>query len=439
MSDLRAVVIGGGLAGGEAAWQLARSGCRVRLYEMKPRRFSPAHHCADLAELVCSNSLRSDSLDNAAGLLKEELRLLGSLVMRCAEQHRVPAGSALAVDRLRFSAAVTAAITDHPHITVMRQELTDLPDDSAVIIATGPLTSDALAASLGKLLGKAFLYFHDAISPIVAADSIDFSKVFSASRYNKGTPDYLNCPLTKDAYHGFVSALLNAEKVPLRSFETLVPFEGCMPIEVMAERGPETLAHGPMKPVGLVDPRTGQQPYAAVQLRQETREATMYNLVGFQTRLTWPEQRRIFSMLPGLEHAEFVRYGSLHRNTYINAPRLLQTTLQLREMPRLFFAGQITGVEGYVESCATGLWAGLQAARFVKGQCPLRLSPATMVGALLAYIASSDASGFQPMNANFGILAPLGSRVPKTERKRLYAQRALDEIRQLQKGLAEQS
>jgi len=435
MSDMPApsvVVIGGGLAGCEAAWQLARSGCRVQLYEMKPGRFSPAHSCPDLAELVCSNSLRSDSLENAAGLLKEELRMQGSLIMACADQHRVPAGSALAVDRTRFSAAITAAIAQEPAIALIRDEVGEVPRGGPAIIATGPLTSDALAAGLSALLGRAALYFHDAIAPIVAADSIDMSQTFRASRYNKGSPDYLNCPLSEEAYHAFVRELLIAQKTPLRSFETLVPFEGCMPIEVMAERGPETLAHGPMKPVGLIDPRTGQQPYAVVQLRMENSAATMYNLVGFQTRLTRPEQKRVLALIPGLQQAEFLRYGSLHRNTYIDAPRLLRETLQLNDDPQLFFAGQITGVEGYVESTAMGLVAGQQAARLVQGRPPLGFKPVTMIGALLRSITSPGRADFQPMNANFGILEPLASKTPKAQRKHLYAQRSLAEIRRLQ-------
>lgn len=421
-------VIGAGLAGCEAAWQAALRGCTVTLREMKPQRFSPAHRSQHLCELVCSNSLKADGVENASGLLKQELRLCKSLLIEQADRTRVPAGGALAVDRERFARAVTEALAHHPAIRVVREEVCDVPDRGVVIVATGPLTSDAFAGKLQELVGSSFLYFHDAISPIVEAESIDRSRVFAASRYGKAGADYLNCPLTQDQYYRFVDALLAAEKVPLHEFETLIPFEGCMPIEVMAERGRETLAHGPLKPVGLIDPATGKQPYAVVQLRQENRDATLYSLVGCQTRLTWPEQRRVFALIPGLEHASFARFGSLHRNTFINAPKLLLKTLQLRDEPRIFFAGQITGVEGYCESMATGLVAGIQAARYVRGRGPLVPPPTTMIGALIAYITDPVVSDFQPMNANFGLLPALPGRVHRKDRKRLLVQRAISDI-----------
>ncbi|MCX8043974.1 MAG: methylenetetrahydrofolate--tRNA-(uracil(54)-C(5))-methyltransferase (FADH(2)-oxidizing) TrmFO [Desulfobacterota bacterium] len=428
--DMRLTVIGGGLAGCEAAWQAALRGCRVTLHEMRPERFSPAHRTPYLAELVCSNSLKAESIENASGLLKQELRLCGSLILAQADRMRVPAGGALAVDRERFARAVTEAVTHHPAITVVRGEVRDLPDQGVVIVATGPLTSDALAERLQELVGSRFLYFHDAISPIVEADSIDRTRMFAASRYDKAGPDYLNCPMTREQYYAFIEALLGAQKVPLREFETLIPFEGCMPIEVMAERGKETLAHGPLKPVGLIDPVTGEQPYAVVQLRQENQEATLYSLVGCQTRLTWSEQKRVFALIPGLEQATFARYGSLHRNTFINAPRLLLKTMQLKTQPRIFFAGQITGVEGYCESTAIGLVAGIQASRYVANKDPLVPPPSTMIGALLAFITESDDAHFQPMNANFGLLPKLSGRVFRNDRKRLLAQRALEDIAQ---------
>lgn len=430
------IIIGGGLAGCEAAWQLSKQGHKVLLFEMKPNLFSPAHHSPDLAELVCSNSLRSNSLENASGVLKEEMRHCNSLILKKADEHRVPAGVALAVDRERFSFDITRTLENDPNITVIRREITLIPAGGIVIIATGPLTSNSFSAYLTKFLGENFLYFHDAISPIVEVDSIDCQKTFKASRYNKGTADYINCPLSQDEYYSFIRELLASEKVPLKDFETLNPYEGCMPIEVMALRGKETLAHGPMKPVGLVNPHTGQQPYAVVQLRQENQEATLFNLVGFQTRLTWAEQRRIFSMIPGLEMAEFVRFGSLHRNTYIHSPLLLLKSLQLKKIPRIFFAGQITGVEGYIESAATGLVAGIQASRYVMGHDPVSPMPTTMIGGLLAYITGAFSPDFQPMNANFGILSPLTNKVLKKRRKKLFAERALNDIQEWKKKVS---
>ena len=428
-SEHEIIVIGAGLAGCEAAWQAAQSGCRVKLYEMKPQRFSPAHTSEGLAELVCSNSLKADGSANSSGVLKEELRILDSLVIRQADASRVPAGAALAVDREQFSAGVTAAIEQHPGITLVRSEASAIPSEGIVIIATGPLTSNAFSESLKVLLGEQFLYFHDAIAPIIEADSIDPDKTYRASRYDKGEADYVNCPLTQEEYYTFIRELIAAEKAPLREFETLVPFEGCMPVEVMAERGIETLAFGPMKPVGLIDPRTGRQPYAVVQLRQENSSATLYNLVGFQTRLKWSEQKRVFGLIPGLDHAVFVRHGSMHRNTYIHSPSLLAQTLQLKTEPRIFFAGQITGVEGYVESIAMGLLAGINAARYAAG-LELAIAPAaTLTGALAAYVTDpANAKEFQPMNANFGILPALGVKARKGDRKRLHAEQALREM-----------
>lgn len=421
-------VIGGGLAGCEAAWQVAQRGVKVRLFEMKPAVFSEAHHMPGLCELVCSNSLRGDSLENAVGLLKEELRRLNSLFMEGAEATKVPAGGALAVDRALFSEYVTARIESHPLIEVVREEVTEIPAEGIVIIASGPLTSSGLAEQIGRQVGQ-YLYFYDAIAPIVAADSIDESKAFRASRYGKGEgDDYLNCPLDEEQYRAFVTELLNAEKVEPKSFEKVVHFEGCMPIEEMASRGPETLRFGPMKPVGLVDPRVGVEPHAVIQLRQENREATMYNLVGFQTKLTWPEQKRIFRMIPGLEQAQFLRLGSMHRNTFINAPRLLLATCQLKSDPRIFFAGQITGVEGYVESASSGFLAGVNAARLAKGEALTVPPPETAIGALACHITNAEAAHFQPMNVNYGLFPALPGRIKKKEKRGLLAQRGLEEL-----------
>ncbi len=419
-------IIGAGLAGSEAAWQAAQRGVNVTLHEMKPGKFSPAHHMPGLAELVCSNSLRGDSLENAVGLLKEELRRCGSLVMEAAEATRVPAGGALAVDRQKFSEYVTAKIESHPLIRLEHGEVECIPSEGLVIVASGPLTSDTLAASLSSLTGDR-LYFYDAIAPIVSADSLNMDKVFAASRYGKGDgDDYLNCPLNEEQYRSFVEALQTAEKVAAREFEKVVHFEGCMPVEELAERGVETLRFGPMKPVGLVDPHTGVEPYAVIQLRAENREKTMYNLVGFQTKLTWPEQRRIFRMIPGLEQAEFVRLGSMHRNTFINAPALLNASQQLKSNPRILFAGQITGVEGYVESAGSGFLAGITAVRLVQG-LPDQVAPPpeTALGALVAHITNADVRHFQPMNVNYGLFPELGGRVKKKEKRGKLAERAL--------------
>jgi methylenetetrahydrofolate--tRNA-(uracil-5-)-methyltransferase len=421
-------IIGGGLAGCEAAWQAARQGVQVELHEMKPEKFSPAHHLPGLGELVCSNSLRGDSLDNAVGLLKEELRRLGSLFMEAAEATRVPAGGALAVDREQFSAYLTEKVSTHPLIRICHGEVTAIPPEGIVVVASGPLTSEPLAAAIGSLAGQ-YLYFYDAIAPIVTADSIDRGLVFAASRYGKGDgDDYLNCPFSPGEYEAFVDALLAGEKVPAKDFEKVIHFEGCMPVEELASRGRETLRFGPMKPVGLDDPRTGREPHAVVQLRKENREATMYNLVGFQTKLTWPEQRRIFRMIPGLEQAEFVRLGSMHRNTFVNAPALLRPTFQLNSEERLFFAGQITGVEGYVESAGSGLLAGLNAARLARGEAPLLPPATTALGALVHHVTNTDVKHFQPMNVNYGLFPELPGKVKKKDRRQQLAQRALADL-----------
>ncbi len=418
-------IIGGGLAGCEAAWQAAQRGVLVVLHEMKPERFSPAHELPTLAELVCSNSLRGISLDNAVGLLKEELRRCGALTMEAAEATSVPAGGALAVDRQLFSEYVTRKMESHPLIRIERAEVAAIPVEGIVIIASGPLTSDALAASLAQLTGDR-LYFYDAIAPIVAADSLDMTKVFAASRYGKGDgDDYLNCPLNEEEYLRFIDELNRGEKVPARDFEKVVHFEGCMPVEELASRGVETLRFGPMKPVGLTDPHTGYEAHAVIQMRAENREKTMYNLVGFQTKLTWPEQRRVFRMIPGLEGAEFVRLGSMHRNTFINSPALLDITQQLKSDGRIFFAGQITGVEGYVESAASGFLAGIAAASLVQGDSIPLPPPETALGALMHHITNADVKHFQPMNVNYGLFPELPGRIKKKERRQKLAERAL--------------
>jgi methylenetetrahydrofolate--tRNA-(uracil-5-)-methyltransferase len=433
----RVAVVGAGLAGSEAAWQLARRAIPVELFEMRPGRQTQAHRGEGCAELVCSNSFKSTALENAHGLLKAEMNLQGALVLQCARASAVPAGQALAVDRELFSRAVTERLASHPLIRIVREEVTSLDSLLAryalVIVATGPLTSDALSKDLAEQFGSRHLAFYDAISPVVMADSIDRSVAFAASRYGKGELDYLNCPLGEAEYRAFVEAVAGAEKVPLHPFESLRPFEGCLPIEVMAERGPLTLAHGPMKPVGLIDPRTGRRPFAVVQLRQENRQATMYSLVGFQTKMTWPEQRRIFRTVPGLERAEFARLGSLHRNTFIEAPRLLDADLAWREEPRVIFAGQITGVEGYMESAATGLYAGKRAAFRLMGREIPRLSPATMTGGLVRYVTEAPLAEFQPMNASFGLLDPAPPHLTKPDKRAFLVRRALSEMERLER------
>ncbi|HPL64608.1 MAG TPA: methylenetetrahydrofolate--tRNA-(uracil(54)-C(5))-methyltransferase (FADH(2)-oxidizing) TrmFO [Syntrophales bacterium] len=424
------IIIGGGLAGCEAAWQLLRRETAVTLYEMKPGKYSPAHRSPLLAELVCSNSLRSNTVEDAPGLLKEELRLLGSLIMKAADENTVPAGKALAVDRLLFSEAVENKLAVMEGLKIARQEGKEIPGDSWTIIASGPLTSDSLSAGLEALLGRGHLSFYDAISPIVDAGSIDHGKVFRASRYGRGSADYLNCPLDREQYENFWNAVRGARETPLLDFEDPKFFESCLPIEVMAARGRDTLLHGPMKPVGLVDPATGRQPYAVVQLRPENREMTFYNMVGFQTKLARPEQERVLRMIPGLEKAEFLRYGSIHRNTFVNAPAVLLDTLQIKGQPKVLLAGQITGVEGYVESTAMGLLAGINISFLVHGRVPPRPPRETALGSLVEYLVSADPARFQPMNVNFGLLPPLPGKVPRRLRGQARADRALAAIRE---------
>ncbi len=428
----KVIVIGGGLAGSEAAWQIANQGIEVVLYEMRPQKFTPAHRTDKLAELVCSNSLRARDLTKAVGLLKEELKRLNSLIMEAAENAQIEGGKSLIVDREKFSAYITKKIESHPLINVIRKEVCKIPEDEIVVIASGPLTSECLSRELLNLIGEPYLHFYDALSPIVYADSINWKKVFIQDRYSDKEGAYVNCPLTKEEYEKFVQELLNAEKVPLHSFEKPKYFEGCLPIEVMAERGIETLRYGPMKPVGLVDPRTGKEPYAVVQLRPENKEKTLYNMVGFQTKLKYTEQKRVFRLIPGLENAEFARFGSIHRNTFVNSPRVLTSFLNLKKSEKIFLAGQITGVEGYVESTAMGLLAGINAARLAKGR-PLLVPPReTAIGALVHYITSADPEHFQPMNVNWGLLPPLPKglkRLPKKEKWLKLSGRALEYIK----------
>ncbi len=430
------VVVGGGLAGVEAAWQLVSRGVKVVLFEMRPKKFTPAHKTDKLAELVCSNSLRSKELTSAVGLLKEEMRLLGSLVMEAALKSEVPAGKALAVDRNLFASYITQKIESHPLVRVIREEVKDVPKEGLVIVATGPLTSEALAEALKRITGEDYFHFYDAIAPIVYADSINWEKVFVADRYGSEEGSYVNCPLTKEEYERFVEELLKAEKVPLHEFESPKYFEGCLPIEVMAERGRDTLRFGPMKPVGLLDPRTGKQPYAVVQLRPENRERTLYNMVGFQTKLKYSEQERVFRMIPGLERAEFARYGSVHRNSFVCAPKVLTPYLALRKEPRILLAGQITGVEGYVESAAMGIVAGINAYRLLKGLKPAIPPRETAIGSLINYLMEADPKHFQPMNINWGLFPKLPSkRIPKKQKHLLLAKRALKSLEEWIKEL----
>lgn len=425
-------IIGGGFAGVEAAWQAARCGVPVRLYEMRPTQTTPAHRTTDLAEIVCSNSLKSDEPGTAPYLLKEELRRGDSLVMAAAAQTRVPAGAALAVDRRKFASEVTAQITAHPLITVERAEITEIPSDGVTIIASGPLTSPALTEAIMKFTGDDQLYFYDAIAPIVAADSIDFGIAWRAARYDKGGADYVNCPFSREQYEVFYNELLNAKSVPLQRFEETRWFEACLPVEELARRGVDTLRYGPLKPVGLPDPRTGEIPYAVVQMRQENVLADAYSLVGFQNHLRYGEQARILRLIPGLENADIMQYGQIHRNTFINAPRLLQPTLQTRKQPNLFFAGQITGVEGYLESVASGWLAGLNAARLTHGREPVTAPPKSAIGALARYVSSAEAKNFQPANITFALLEPLPTELrrkvkKKRERHALQVELALAE------------
>lgn len=404
------VVIGAGLAGCECAWQLARRGIRVRLVEMKPQKMTPAHVFPGFAELVCSNSLRSDELTNAVGLLKEELRRMGSLIMESAEKNRVAAGGALAVDREGFSTYITKQIRSHPNITVVEEEATEIPDGE-VVVASGPLTSDALADYISKLCTEDDLHFYDAVAPIVTLESINMESAWLGSRYDKGTADYVNCPMTKEEYSAFVQELVSAKEAEVHGFDDSGVFEGCMPVEVMARRGVDTLRYGPMKPVGLIDPHTGQEAYAVVQLRQDNADGTLYNMVGFQTHLTWGEQKRVFTMIPALKDAEFVRYGVMHRNTYLNSPKLLDRYYRLRFEPRISFAGQMSGVEGYVESTASGMLVGIETAARMLGKEPVDFPQETAIGALALYISGGSTGEFQPMNINFGIISPLGYKV----------------------------
>lgn len=431
--ERKVIVIGGGLAGSEAAHQIAKLGVKVRLIEMRPEKSSPAHNSNDLGELVCSNSLKSDSLDNASGILKQEMRHFASLMIEAADNTRVPAGKALAVDRIKFAEYITRKIDENPLIELVREEFKEIPEnlDEPLIIASGPLTSESLSESIKKLSDSDHLYFYDSISPIIDAESIDYSLVYRASRYENGEQeqgDYLNCPLNKEQYYNLIDELLEAEKIETRDFEKGIYFESCLPVEVIAERGRDTLRFGPAKPVGLKDPNTGQIPFAVVQLRCENQEASMYNMVGFQTKLKYPEQRRIFRAIPGLENAEFMRYGSMHRNTYINSPKLMLPTLQFKGKNMLFFAGQILGVEGYVESAAMGIIAGINAANMALEKPLLNIPRDTALGSLINYITDTEVKNFQPMNINFGLFPPVEGKMRKAEKKQLIANNALRSI-----------
>ena len=424
-------VLGAGLAGSECAWQLAKRGIRVRLWEMKPEKMSPAHHSPYFGELVCSNSLRSDELTNAVGLLKAEMRTMDSLIMASADANKVAAGGALAVDREGFARQITETLEQHPNVEIIRQEALDIPDGE-VVIATGPLSSDAIAEKIAALCPDSDLHFYDAVAPIVTLDSVDMDSAFFASRYDKGTADYVNCPMDKEEYLAFVKELVSAREAPVHGFDDGGVFEGCMPVEVMARRGVDTLRCGPMKPVGLIDPRTGRENYAVVQLRRDNADGTIYNIVGFQTHLTWGEQKRVFSMIPALKNAEFVRYGVMHRNTYLNSPKLLDRYYRLRSEPRISFAGQMTGVEGYVESAASGMLVGIETAARVLGCEPVDFPQETAIGALGLYISGGSVGDFQPMNINFGIIKPLEYRVKgKRNKNAEISNRSLAIIEQL--------
>ena len=424
------IVIGAGLAGSEAAWQLAQRGIPVELREMKPQKMSPAHHTEYFGELVCSNSLRSDQLENAVGLLKEELRRCNSLIMACADEHRVEAGGALAVDRHAFAAAITQKIRSHPNITVVEGEVTEIPAEGNVIIATGPLTSDALSEKIAQLFPDSkYLNFFDAAAPLVTFESIDMDNAYFASRYDRGTPDYINCPLTEEEYKAFWEQLTTAEEAEVHGFEDAGVFEGCMPVEVMARRGFETLCYGPLKPVGLPDPKTGKEPYAVVQLRKDNAQGSIYNIVGFQTHLRWPEQKRVFSMIPALKNAEYIRYGVMHRNTFLDSPRLLDRYYRVRGNERLMFAGQITGVEGYVESTASGCLAAIELAHRLLGKEPVNFPRETAMGAMALYVCDESVVNFQPMNVNFGLIPALGYRVKgKRNKNAELSKRALEAL-----------
>lgn len=428
MNEKYITVIGAGLAGSEAAWQLAEMGIPVRLIEMRPKDTSPAHHTPYFGELVCSNSLRAAAITNAVGLLKEEMRRLGSLIMSCADAHQVPAGGALAVDRMGYAEAVTEKVKGHPLIEVVEERIDEIPEEGIVIVATGPLTDGKLAENIEAFCGGEGLHFYDAVAPIVTLESLDMSVVYRASRYGKGEAAYLNCPMNEEEYKHFQQELAAAEAAEVHGFENKKVFEGCMPIEVMAQRGEDTMRFGPLKPVGLPDPRTGKDPYAVVQLRQDNEEGTMYNIVGFQTHLKWGEQRRVFGLIPGLSHAEFIRYGVMHRNTYIDSPDLLNATMETRKRQGLFFAGQMTGVEGYVESAASGIAAAWSAAARFRGEEPVPFPREMALGALTHYISHFEGKNFQPMNVNFGLIPPLEKRVPKKEKNEKLAERALSAL-----------
>ncbi|WLR52329.1 FADH(2)-oxidizing methylenetetrahydrofolate--tRNA-(uracil(54)-C(5))-methyltransferase TrmFO [Bacillus tianshenii] len=434
MSEHTVNVIGAGLAGSEAAWQIAKRGLKVNLYEMRPVRQTPAHHTDKFAELVCSNSLRANALSNAVGVLKEEMRNLDSVIVSSADDCQVPAGGALAVDRHEFAARVTERVKEHPNVTVYHEEIQEIPE-GITVIATGPLTSEALSENLKRLTGE-YLYFYDAAAPIIEKDSIDMEKAYFKSRYDKGEAAYINCPMNEDEFDRFYEALISAETVPLKEFEKEVFFEGCMPIEVMASRGKKTMLFGPMKPVGLEDPRTGKRPYAVVQLRQDDGAGTLYNIVGFQTHLKWGPQKEVVRLIPGLENAEIVRYGVMHRNTFINSPNLLKPTYQYKDRENLFFAGQMTGVEGYVESAASGLIAGINAARIAQGQEAVVVPKETAIGSMARYITEANSKNFQPMNANFGLFPSLEEKIRnKKERNEAYAKRALETIQNFAKNI----
>ncbi|WP_096435419.1 FADH(2)-oxidizing methylenetetrahydrofolate--tRNA-(uracil(54)-C(5))-methyltransferase TrmFO [Alteribacter populi] len=428
-------VIGAGLAGSEAAWQLAKRGIQVHLYEMRPTKQTPAHHTDKFAELVCSNSLRANGLANAVGILKEEMRVLDSVIIQSADDCSVPAGGALAVDRHEFAQLVTERVKGHENVTVYNEEITSIPE-GPTIIATGPLTSESLSNELKALTGEEYLYFYDAAAPILETDSIDMEKVYLKSRYDKGEAAYLNCPMTEEEFDRFYDSLISAETVPVKDFEKEMFFEGCMPIEVMARRGKKTLLFGPMKPVGLEDPKTGERPYAVVQLRQDNSSGTLYNIVGFQTHMKWGPQKEVFSLIPGLENAEIVRYGVMHRNTFVNSPNLLRPTYQYKERDSLFFAGQMTGVEGYVESAAAGLISGINAAKLVCGEDPIVFPEETMMGAMANYITTANPDNFQPINANFGLLPPFEKRIRnKKERNEAHGERAVTTIQNFVKKM----
>lgn len=428
-------VVGAGLAGSEAAWQIANRGIKVKLYEMRPVKQTPAHHTDKFAELVCSNSLRANSLTNAVGVIKEEMRKLNSLIISSADKCQVPAGGALAVDRHEFAGYVTSNLKNHPNVEVIHEEVTSIPE-GITVIATGPLTSPTLSEQLKKLTGEDYLYFYDAAAPIIEKESINMDKVYFKSRYDKGEAAYINCPMTEEEFDRFYEALINAETVPLKEFEKEIFFEGCMPIEVMAKRGKKTMLFGPLKPVGLEDPRTGKRPYAVVQLRQDDAAGTLYNIVGFQTHLKWGPQKEVIQMIPGLENAEIVRYGVMHRNTFINSPKVLMPTYQFKMKSTLFFAGQMTGVEGYVESAASGLVAGINAARIAAGQDPVIFPEETAIGSMARYITTANPNNFQPMNVNFGLFPELPYKVKgKAERAELHAKRALETIQNFVKKL----